>query len=236
MKVFVTRPEIDAPEMEAILRTAGHLPVRTPLLDIVFLKKALPDLAAEDRLVFTSTNGVRAWREAGGYGHTALAVGEATAKAARQAGHDIDVTAAGTVSDLVRLILLASASGARHHIHVSGAHRRGNLEADLKAAGISAATLPLYEARAAEHLPAPLFDAATAGEECAVSLLSPRTAEIFLLLAEKAGLCPSALPFHFPVISTAVADILAGHDCRNIHVAKSPNLAAMIDIIPARRT
>ena len=84
--LLITRPEEDARLFAEEAEAIGFAPVFEPLLRIEPLQAPqLPDSAVQ-AVLFTSANGVRAFINAyGGLGCPAYAVGDATARAARDA-------------------------------------------------------------------------------------------------------------------------------------------------------
>ena len=95
-RIAVPRP---APGTEATARAiaaAGHVAIRMPLFDVVALDWLAPDPADHDALILTSANGARH----AGHALAALAdlpvyaVGESTARSAREAG--LNVVSVGT--------------------------------------------------------------------------------------------------------------------------------------------
>ena len=87
MRVLITRPREDAEPFARALTAIGHEPVIEPLLEIVCPPGPALDLIGVQALLLTSANGARAaaqrTRERG---IIAVAVGPATAMAARDAG------------------------------------------------------------------------------------------------------------------------------------------------------
>ncbi|MEP1029540.1 MAG: uroporphyrinogen-III synthase, partial [Alphaproteobacteria bacterium] len=105
-RILVTRPEQDAAATAARLRDLGHDPLITPLMAVRFLPGPPLDLAGVQALLVTSANGARALaaRQAGSnIPLPVLAVGDATARAARDLGFPDVESAGGDVDDLARL-------------------------------------------------------------------------------------------------------------------------------------
>jgi uroporphyrinogen-III synthase len=63
MRLLLTRPEAESKALAARLASSGILSVAAPLLRIVPLADAVLDLADVRALLFTSVNGVAAFRE-----------------------------------------------------------------------------------------------------------------------------------------------------------------------------
>ena len=119
MRVWVTRPEEDAAELAEALRAEGVEVLVEPLLRIVYTDGPPLDLTGVQALIATSANGVRAFARRNQQRDVpVLAVGAATARAARAAGFTSVESAAGDVAALARL---RTRSGAR-----AGPARRRN--------------------------------------------------------------------------------------------------------------
>src|SRR5687767_2000262 len=105
MRVLITRPRDDALSLAEKLEGRGHKVLIEPLLEIRYVVGAKIDLAGAQAVLFTSTNGVRAFAAAESRRDLpAFAVGDSTAAAARVAGFTMVESAGGTVDDLVRLV------------------------------------------------------------------------------------------------------------------------------------
>lgn len=110
-RVWVTRARPGADRTAERLRALGMEPVVQPLLTVQPLSPALPDLDRFAALVFTSLNGVAAYADlTPRRDHPVFAVGDATAKAARDAGFAQVRSAAGDLDDLTRLLAEAAPS------------------------------------------------------------------------------------------------------------------------------
>lgn len=213
MKVWVTRAEPGASRTAERLRALGHEPLVAPVLE----GRRLPvdiDLTGVGALAFTSGNGVRAFAELHAErGLPAYAVGEATARAAREAGFGVVISANGAVADLARTIRGGlTTDGAV--LFAGAAEPAGDLIGELTAQGIPARAVAVYEtiptgARAPE-----------AAE--AVLIHSPRAAG---LVAAIDGLDLPAF-----CISRAAAAPLAGWS--RVRSATAPNEDDLLALLP----
>src|SRR5262249_16960111 len=105
IQALITRPEEDAATLADALRQRGVAVTIEPLLSIRTLPGAETDVAGVQALLFTSSNGVRAFAELSPRRDLpCFAVGDATAAAARGAGFDRVESAGGDVRDLTRLV------------------------------------------------------------------------------------------------------------------------------------
>ena len=214
MRVLLTRPKEDSEPLARRLAGMGHAAVVAPLIEIVPLPDVELRLEGVQALLATSSNGVRALaaHRAGAAARRLplLAVGEATARTAREAGFSDVRVAGGDVDALAALArkILKPSSG--RLVHVAGRDRAGDLKAALGAAGFTVDVAVLYAAKAATALPAEARAALRAGELDAVLLYSPRTARIHaaLVLGEADALVAAARKLHHVCLSRAVAEAL----------------------------
>jgi len=210
MRVLVTRPEFDAVREAEVLAARGHDPVLAPLLAIEFLPGVPLDLDGAQALIVTSRNALRALAA-----HDALeqalglplfAVGEATARAARQLGFSEVIIGPGTGAGLIPLIRreLHPEKGAL--VHVAAEVVAFDLEPVLEEEGFTFRRTVLYRSHPAEALPAETVAGLASGEISGVILLSPRTAKTFAALAEQYDVVTQAKGLVCYCLSQAVAE------------------------------
>ena len=223
--VIVTRAEPGASETMARLKEMGLTAIASPMLALARLDVPLPDMDSVRHLVFTSANGVRYFAEASP-GRTAKAwcVGPSTAEAARAAGFTDVHEGRGDAEDLSAEIIAALPAGTKGVLHVANEAAAGDLVARLKAAGIPADFLALYETRPADDL-SPEADAALNAGTAVVLIHSAKAAAAF---AWAAGALEQAVII---AISAAAARPLEGREVAAIHVAEAPNEAALLEVL-----
>lgn len=235
--VIVTRPEIDADRVVEMIEAAGHMAIRSPLMQIV-PNAAKADLGGVGALAFTSANGVRAFAGKSGERHLPVfAVGRATAKTACQAGFGRIHVADGDVDALAALIaqtLRTKALDGRV-LHLAGTERAGDLVAALRAQDIPAGRQVIYDAQPVRGLsPAALaaIDRAAPGRPAPiVALFSPRTARLFLDALEAAGRAGRAAYLSAACLSEAVADAVGADRWRDVRIAREPTAEALVDTL-----
>lgn len=237
MRVLVFRPQQDAERSAQALRERGRDPVVAPLFQIVPSGEK-PPKGPFDALVLTSANAVPAvetlpktWRST----LPAFCVGARTADTVGKLGFAAH-SAQGGRADLLALILERLPKGQKL-LFVAGRDRHEDLPQKLRDAGHEVALWTAYEAKAVDALPAPAADALRDGSADAALHYSPRSAQIFLDLAGKAGLAEQAqaLPQLALSIEVAAPLIAAGSD--TVLVAEHPEEAALfaaLDQLPAR--
>jgi uroporphyrinogen-III synthase len=231
VRVVITRPEPDGERTAAKLTARGCEVLLAPLLRVEFLA---PDLGRGPwaAVALTSANAARAIAR-----HPRLpelkslpvfTVGRRTADAARASGFTAVTSADGNEADLARLI---AARRVTLLLYLAGEDRARDLAADVAHAGVTVETVVVYRAAPAERMPAPVEAALSAGEVDGVMHFSPRSAGIYLKAAQAAGLLDRALaPYHY-CLSQAVATPLAAAGATRIAVARSPDEAALVDLV-----
>jgi uroporphyrinogen-III synthase len=223
LRVAVTRALPEAEATASRLREIGAEAVLAPLLSIE--PRAFDaTLDGVQALLFTSTNGVRAFCAATSARDVrVLTVGDATAAAARQAGFADVRSADGDVAALAALAMNSLAPASGNLLHISGAHAAGDLIGALASAGFNAERRVAYEARAAPVLPE-----AFSGPLDVVLFHSPRAAETFVRLG-----APGAERLTAVCISPAAARAAAGAAWKRVIVSQAPREDALLRAVAA---
>jgi len=236
MRLLITRPLVDARPLAEYLQELGHQCVIEPLLDIRFLTTGKSDterlLDGAQALLVTSANGVRAFSEVSSRRDIAIcAVGDASARAAGDAGFTEIDSAKGDVSALAERAIrkLNPKDGAL--VHVAGSRVAGELAELLAKAGFEYRRAVLYEAIKADHLSPIACAEITEGDVDGVLLFSPRTAESFVSLVQLAGLSGSCNHMVAYCLSEAVAEKVRSIPWRQIRVAGHPDQRSLIEIL-----
>ena len=243
MRLLVTRPREDAQSLAQALRARGIEPMIEPMIEIVDLPG--PPLARHDAqaILFTSANGVRALqrRNQGDLSEflsvPVLAVGNATAQAARDAGFRQVDSAAGDVAALVSLCLTRLAPNAGPLLHIAGSQVAGDLAGRLTAAGFALRREAIYRARQATQLSMATLDGLRLSQIDAVTFFSPRTAAAFVTLCRDMGVAPLLQTVVALCLSAAVAEAASAAAWRAMIVAPRPDQAALLGCLddPALR-
>ncbi|MEQ1707860.1 MAG: uroporphyrinogen-III synthase [Terricaulis sp.] len=219
LRVAVTRAQPEADATAARLRAMVAEPVLAPLLHIA-PRTFDTNLAGVQALLFSSSNGVRA------YGHAsaardiiAMSVGDATAAAARDAGFADVRSADGDVAALAALARATLNPGGGKLVHISGAHAAGDLAGALKGAGFEAERRVAYEAQAVTALPPAL--------EAPIDIVlfhSARAAETYIALG-----APHAHRRITACLSPAIAEAAARVNWARLIVAPRPREEALLE-------
>lgn len=158
----VLRPEPGNAATAARIEALGLRVVRLPLFAVRALAWDVPDPAAHDALIVTSANTIRHCGDAlASLGLPVLAVGAASAAAARAAGLDVALTGDG---DAARLLALAEAAGFARALHLGGRERTMPDSAIVRAsiAVYASERLPVCDATALDDTVALLHSARAA--------------------------------------------------------------------------
>lgn len=222
LRVAITRAAPEAEMTAERVRALGALPVMAPLL-MIEPRAFETGLEHAQALMFTSSNGVRAFAAASNARTVrVLAVGDATAQAARAAGFTDVRSADGDVASLAALARASLDPRAGKLVHVAGAHVAGDLGAMLADAGFEVERRIAYDARAAGALPA-----AFAGPVDIVLFHSARAAETFIALG-----APGASRLTAVCLSPAVAAAARKATWKSVIVAPAPREDALLGAIP----
>jgi uroporphyrinogen-III synthase len=234
MRILVTRPEPDAMRQAERLVELGHEALLAPLLRIEFLPGVQLDLAGVDALIVTSRNALRALevhpQRAETVERPLFAVGDATAKLARELGFSDITSGPGTGEGLARLIEERSKGGT--FLHLSGEAVAFDLKAALAAAGSEVRQAVLYRAVPATTLPPEAVAAIEDGRLDGVILMSPRTGTTFAGLVRRHALEGPAARLICYCPSQAVAQAVRPLGAR-LRVAANPGEEDVLALIAA---
>jgi uroporphyrinogen-III synthase len=232
LAALITRPEEDARPLAEALADRGIATLIEPLLAIRPLPEAAADLekdlAGVQALLFTSANGARAFAELSRRRDIGvLAVGDATASAARALGFTAVESAGGDVQSLARLAKQRLKPAAGPLFHAAGSAVAGDLAGILAAEGFELRRRVLYESATATALSPETLAALKQGRVDLVLLFSPRTAATFAELAKDIqGSLPIAL-----CLSPAVAAAVQGLSWRRVEIADKPDLPSLLALV-----
>jgi uroporphyrinogen-III synthase len=231
MRILLTRPEADGERTAARLESLGHEVLRGPVLEIVPTRTPVPDTPF-DALIATSAHAFLDLQ--GAITHLRSlpihVAGMRTAVAAKRAGFDHPGIVARDARDLATAILAQTPPAARF-LYLAALDRRPDIESRLAAAGHDVTPCITYEASAVGNLPLDVIEALRQGTVDAVLHFSPRSAELYLALARRAGFLDEALRPLQVAISDAAAESLRPTATR-LAIARAPDLDAMIACLP----
>lgn len=236
MRILLTRPEAAALSLQEKLTAVGHEVALAPVLTIEPIEFSF-DAEGLGGILLTSASAAPALTKMASGGlprDTAIyAIGGTSAEAARRAGFENINSADGDRGEFTALIAARHNPTSGHLLHLSGRHRAGDIVAELQALGLGAERLRVYEAVAATDLPAHIFDTIKAGKIDVALFFSPRSAEIFVSLAEDGGLGDALSGMTALCLSDAVMEAAHPGGWKNMAVAGALNEAAMIEALAA---
>ena len=229
MRLLLTRPVEDSRRLARLLAERGHEILIDPLLAIEPVPVSVTAPNDVQAVLLTSRHAAPALPAALAR-HPVFAVGEATARAARQHGA-VDVrTGPGDAAALARLVVGQLAPSAGGLLHLAGSTTRPEPRRTLEAAGFRVVTALAYRSVAATSLADATLTALEGGGIDAVLLFSPRTAALFATLAVQAVPAATLGAIRLVCLSEEVASA-----CRALGgcvvVATRPDEAALLDLL-----
>jgi uroporphyrinogen-III synthase len=235
-RILITRPRDDAEPLVAELARRGFSGLVQPMLEIRMLEGPPLDLDGVQALLCTSANGVRATAaRTSRRDLPVLAVGDATARAARDEGFGQVESAQGDVESLARLVIARLDPAAGRLLHAAGSAVAGDLAGYLGRAGFHVERHVLYAAEPVTELGPDTSAGLYAGTIDAVLFFSPRTAQSFVKVVHKAGLADRLGEVVALCLSEAVGTAVRTVNWRSIHVAVQPDQTALLDLLPLVR-
>ena len=229
MRVWVTRAEPGAADTAARLRALGHTPLIGSLLETRPLDPGCAEPPADTgALAFTSANAVRAfgaWSARREW--PVFAVGDATAKAARDTGFKHVRSAAGDVAALTALIAAEPPAGAV--LHARARETAGDLSEALSKAGVRVHGLTLYDAVTLDP-PREVAKAWRRGAVDAVLLHSPKAARALAAWLSTQDGSPKPTAWALGLSPACLAPLSAANFSR-LQAATTPNDATLLDIL-----
>jgi uroporphyrinogen-III synthase len=231
-QVWITRTEPGARATADRVRALGLIPLTAPLLAVRDLPQPGLDLTGVAAIAFTSGHApgflapalLAAGVPPGALALPVLAVGEATARAARTAGFSVVRSADGDVSALARLIAALDPAPAGVILHACATRTAGDLEGQLASRGLRVRTLALYET--AEVDPAQQVLPDLAGLQ-SVLVHSPRAGLALAAFLER----HPAPDLQILALSEAAAAPLAAVKCACRATAPFPNDASLLSLL-----
>ncbi len=213
--VIVTRPPEDAASLIRELQTAGCRVLFAPMLEIRFREAEEAEIpeGPVQAVAITSANGARALARLPAMARlraaTAVVVGPASERAAREAGFEHILRAErGDVSGVIATIRTRMDPSSGVILYASGAVTRGDLEGELARAGFNVHRAVLYEAVPARALSPEVRAHLRQSRPGWVTLFSPRTARIWADATRAEGLAQAAARLDYACLSENVRNAL----------------------------
>lgn len=235
VRILVTRPEPDAEAFARDLHALGIEAVRQPLLLTRYLACDWDALANAAGVIVTSRNAVRALAQSNRMAavlHLPLfAVGEETARQARNAGFSDIRTGEGTAEALARHIS-SEWPRAAPLVHIAGEQRAFPLAEKLRSAGFKVTTIIAYGMAPRTVFDDDIVAMFEAGALDGVVLMSPRTADIYADLCARHGVAEAASAMPIFCLSAQIAQRCRSHEPRTpVFIAERPDRASLLELI-----
>ena len=236
--LLITRPQPQAAALKQRLQDMGIPCLVQPLLNIRFLTAPADDdvwSPPPQAILATSANGVRALARNRKFPLGAvplLAVGAATAQAAREAGFAPVWSGSGHAESLLSLAERHCRREGGELLHVCGRDVSVDIAALLRARGFSARRLTLYEAIAASRLDAAVENVLRQGGLDGILLYSRRTARIWETLLRAADLQTQCRSMTAWCLAKSAAAAAAKLPFKNIITAPIPDEEALLKLLP----
>ena len=233
MRILVTRPAGDAQATAAALEAHGHEALCVPLLQIEDMIIGELDLVGVQALLITSANGIRAFASLSPRRDlSVLAVGGASAAAARNCGFAHVVSADGDARALTALAAQSCQPESGRLIHLAGADAAEDLVSQLSERGLNAERCVLYAARAVAQMPDELRALLGADSPLdGVLFYSTRTAQVFATLVRQEALADACRRLTAYCLSPAVAEAAKSLPFQQIQAADRPNEPALLALL-----
>lgn len=225
MRLLVTRPEPGASVTAARLAAAGHAPLVSPVLTAERVAATIPAQPWQAMLV-TSAAAARFAPANLERTISVLAVGDATAEAARAAGFSRVASAGGDATALADLAKARAMPQAGPLLYLSAEETATDLAAALP--GFAVVRIIVYRMRP-EPLTGAAIQALEDGALDAVSFYSRATAAAFVTAAQ--GLAVDWIRLEAHAISTQAAEPLSALPWRRLRLAARPDEEAMSALV-----
>lgn len=239
MPILVTRPAPDNEKTAAALRARGRQALLSPMLRFEPIAFEDDRDIAFDAVILSSANAVRAIENHSSRARMLLlpvfAVGDHTAKVARDAGFtNITIADGDAISLRERIVDSATAGKLRKKAvlcYLAGADLTRDLGGELGARGFTVVTHTTYRMVPIAGFSHTVSEAFRTGTIEAVMHYSRRSARAYLDAARADGVEISALALPQCCISEAVAGVLREAGATQVAAARTPDEKALLDVV-----
>lgn len=235
MHVLVTRPVQDAEPLKTRIEELGCRVTLAPLIETVTNDIPADSLNGASAIVATSRNALAALAaspaKVAAIRLPLYVVGPGTAAMARKMGFAQVLEGAGRAEDLVPILTAAGTAQSRL-IYLRGDVLAFDLEAALVDNDVNVLSVPAYRSVETQTLPGDVIKALKTGSIDAISLMSPRTARIWVRLVEALAPSVQLSDATYLCLSERVAEALGQTITPDkVLVASRPNLEEMLALI-----
>jgi len=233
MRVMLTRPRADSERLAKELQARGNAVVIEPMLNIV-PQGELPPLDDVTALIVTSANGIRAFAAVcDNRDLKVYAVGDATALAATEVGFASVESAEGDAVTLEAHLTARIKPASGWLLHIQGRDVTGDLDKSLISKGYNVRSAVLYRAETASEFSEEVCNLLASRKIDVILFFSPRTAKTFVRLVREAGLADRCDTIFAICLSAAVAEAGSALIWSGVHIAATPDRAAMLRLCDA---
>lgn len=230
-QALITRPYEDAISFKEALGRIGISSIIHPMFSIKILDKEINLDSKTEVIVFTSSNGVRAFSRLSRERNIPIfTVGDATARECKSHGFKNVFSAQGNIDNLASIISDTLPKNSLI-LHISGNDIAGDLEKILKKSGYRYNRLILYRAEEIENLNPELITLIKDNKINIATFFSPRTAKIFCKLILKNNLEKHLKYITSFCLSEAVYMAFNDIKWKAIYIARNPTQESIIEII-----
>lgn len=229
MKVLLTRPHYDSVELAKELQVYGIESHQNPLIEIK-PKTFQYNLNYAQALIITSLNGIRCFATQNSERSLPLfVVGQESLKLASSLEFKKIISGNGTAHSLLPLIQEICSPTKQEIAYITGDYVHTDLVKHLIEQGFSAQRLIIYQTTESSSFTEQTQQLLENQKISAVTLFSPRSAQIFVkLLKNNRGICQS---LYGVCLSAEIANIVSGLPWKELYVAASPHRQYMIEIL-----
>lgn len=227
-RIWITRALPGAEETAARIRAMALPALVDPLLAVVPLSPSI-ELEGVAALAFTSVNGVEAFaRLSADRSRPVFAVGDRTARAAREAGFAEVASADGDVEALAALIAAQAPGIGGEVLNPGAAEPAGDMVSSLEAAGLKARRVAVYETVERDPAPETLDQL---GSMAAVLVHSPRAAgKLAQVLQARPAPSLRALCLS-PAVAVPLEALVEAGKLASVTASPHPSEAALLNLL-----
>ena len=237
--VLITRAENESKELAKDVRKLGVHTLISPMLKIKFYKGITPSFLKTQGILFTSSNGVRALDlrlnpHNKVFSIPVFAVGDATAKAAKQIGFTCVTSAGGNLESLAECTSENLSPGYGELVHIAGHDLAGDLAGRLKEKGFCVRTEKIYRAESITEIDIQTLSALKQREVAFILFFSPRTTRIFVSLIKAIDYANSLVSIEAICLSNTVAEEAKALHWRKVSVSMEPTKDKLLHSLAQR--
>lgn len=227
--VLITRPEDDAVAIAYAINQKKYSAFCEPFLDVVFHDTDLPNLENYKALIFTSSNGVRAFVQKSDVRNIPVfTVGDNTLEKVRRHDFAKYKSAQGNIDDLIAMLADENIEGAA--LYVRGEHISTPLKGAV--AGLDVDEITLYHTEKPKEISVNCLDLLREATFSHVLFFSKRTAETFVELISGDEHAVSGLNHTKALcLGDSMIECLSVLPWQEIVVAAQPNRDGLLELL-----